>query len=328
MRAVTFEDEDLSFDALLLGAVADGSWAELRGALTRGLAAERAGAPTDTAAVREAESSFRRARGLLAGEDLRSWLDEREVTLGDWRSHVRRMLAAEEHLLATPEAFPELGLPDAARVAVAVEGLVGQASDVLLLGVAAGSPALAEDTGDQARALAGRAADDLALPLADRALGRLTVEAAEVLRLRGQLDRARTEIAAETVREAIAEHLLDWTVLVYDELVLPTEQAAREAALCLGEDGMDLEEVGRLAGAPPLRCRVSAQDADPRLLAGSPGAPLGPVSSVRGWQVIVLRERRAPSPDEPQTRERARELALRRVLDRRLAGRVLWHVVH
>jgi len=330
MQAVTFDDEDLAFDALLVAATADGSWAELRGALARGLAAELDGVQPDPAAARAAESVFRRARGLLAGEDLLAWLAERDVTVGDWRAHVRRMLLAEDQSAPSPDAVPDLDLAIAARTAVRLEDLVARAARPLLLGAAAGEQPLQDDE-QRATSIAASAAADLALPLADRNPEHLAVQAAAVLRLRGQLERARTELDARTVRETIAEHSLDWTVLVYDELVVQTEQAAREAMLCVGEDGMDLEAVGGLVGAQVHRHRHVAAEAavaGPHLLAATPGAALGPVSGADGWRMLVLRERRAPTADDPATWARARELALEQILDRRLAGRVRWHVIH
>jgi hypothetical protein len=328
MPAVTFDGEELYLDALLVGAVADGSWAELRTALRRGVVADQARPKLDTSAVRTAESSFRRTRGLLAGEDLLAWLAEREVTVGDWRAHVRRMLLAEEPPLPDSHPVSNTVLAAAEHTALAVEDVAARAARRLLLGAAAGGPAPAHDP-RHALALATRAADDPALPLADRNLRSLSAHAARVLRLRGQMERARTEVDARAVRETVAEHRLDWTVLVYDELIVPTEPAAREAVLCVSEDRMDLAAVGLIAGAPVHQGRrIAAQGANPHLLAGETGAPLGPIFGADGWRVLVVRERRTPALDDPDTYARARELALERILDRRLAGRVRWHVVH
>src|ERR1700722_16588056 len=92
MRAVAFGDLELGLDEILLGAVADGSWHRLRDQLARGVAAQLAGVVPDQTAVRAAEDVFRRRHNLLAAEDLRQWLDERELTTADWRAHLQRLL--------------------------------------------------------------------------------------------------------------------------------------------------------------------------------------------------------------------------------------------
>jgi len=47
----------------------------------------------------------------------------------------------------------------------------------------------------------------------------------------------------------LAAHWLDWIRMECRRFALPTLESAREAALCVREDGMDLDEVARSAGA-------------------------------------------------------------------------------
>jgi hypothetical protein len=327
MLAVSYDEADLTVDSLLIGALHDGTWDRLRALLARGIGAELAHQVPSRTAQQEAETAFRRARGMLAGEDLRAWLAARDLTLTEWRSHIRLKLLGEDRDGLLP-VVPLDSLPDAARAAVAIEGIYEAAARPMLFGAASGEPPPMPDPA-LSEALAVRAADDSALPVERRDLSSLTREAEVVLRLHGQLERARSQVDEQTIRDTVAEHALDWTVLLCDEIVLDTEAAAREAMLCLSSDGVGLRAVAGLAGKEVREgMEIGAQAADPALLAAEVGASVGPLAVGAGWAVQILAARRAPDPADPNTRTRARDLALERVLERRLAGRLRWHVTH
>ena len=323
MRAVAFGDVELDLDEILLGAVADGSWERLRAQLARGIAAQQAGGRLDLPALRGAEETFRRRHNLLAAEDLGNWLDDRKVTVSDWRAHLQRLLLGESGIESPVDGEP---LAEAARIAVAVEGLVGESGLRLLSGAAASGPPPGVD-GDDAAALALRAAGDSALPLEERSADGLRARAIRVLHLRALLDLERAAVEPRLIREMIAAQTLERTELRYDAVELRSESAAREVVFCLLEEGEDLGDVAARAGVPVVRCEVAGGDAGPQLLGAVAGEPLGPLAGRDGrWCVQVLRERIAPDTDDPEVWNRVRDSIVEEALERRLAGRVHWYV--
>jgi hypothetical protein len=323
MRAVAFGDLELSLDEILLGAVADGSWHRLRDQLSRGVAAQLAGAVLEQPAVRAAEETFRRRRNLLAAEDLHQWLDERHLTVADWQAHLQRLLLSEAWT-GSPAAGKSLA--EAARIGVALEDLVFQSALRLLAAAAASGPAPVVEN-DAVTELVAQAAGDAALPVADRSTDALNAGAATVLRLRARFEQARAAVNPRLVRETIAAQALERTELRYDEVELGTESAAREFVACVRDDGEELGAVAARADAAVMSFRVTGGEAEPQLLGAVPGELLGPVvSRGGGWRVMVLRERVASDPEAPEVWNSVRDAVLEQTLERRLAGRVRWYV--
>jgi hypothetical protein len=323
MRAVAFGDLELGLDEILLGAVADGSWHRLRDQLSRGVAAQLAGVVLEQPAARTAEETFRTRHNLLAAEDLRQWLDERKLTIVDWRAHLERLLLAESW---TGSPADGEFLAEAGRIGVALEDLVFESGLRLLAGAAASGPPPYVES-DAATELAAQAAGDAALPVADRNTDGLNAGATTVLRLRAQFQQARAAVDPRLVRETIAAQALERTQLRYDEVELRTESAACEFVACVRDDGEELGAVAARAGAAVMSFRVTAGEAGPQLLGAVPGELLGPVvSRGGGWRVMVLRERIAADPDDPEVWNSVRDAVLEQTLERRLAGRVRWYV--
>src|SRR5262249_61911528 len=92
---------------------ADGSWEELEASTRRGLAALRDAAATDRRPsqdeVTEAARRFRYAHDLLAGEELNAWLEQRQVTLAEWRAYVERDIVRGRTSTEEPVVEGEVG---------------------------------------------------------------------------------------------------------------------------------------------------------------------------------------------------------------------------
>jgi hypothetical protein len=329
MRAVTFDDEELDFDALLVAAVADSSWEAMRRSISCGQAASASGAVASPEDLVAARTAFRRARGLLAADDLHRWLSARSVTVEQWRSHVLLMVLAA----AVPPGDLRHdrdgdSVRAAAAVAIRVEDFLAPAANTLLLGAASTSRVEQVDVTEVA-ALVDAVRGEPDLPLLDPSEERIRAHATTVTRLRAQLDLARQQVDDHETIAALQANLVDWTEFDYEEVVLPTESSAKEAALCVRLDGRDLVSVGELAGAAVQRHQQTVTTAGPTgafLVGAVVGDAIGPIESPEGWRVAVLRDRRPPDPDDASIRARAREQVLERSLGRRLAGRVTWHV--
>jgi len=132
------------------------------------------------------------------------------------------------------------------------------------------------------------------------------------------------------VPERVRANALGWLSFETEELTSPSEDAAREARLCVREDGATLAEVaGELRTKLFERTRVFADtDAElaSRLAAASPGELVGPLASDDGYLLARLRAKRPPSVDDPLVVERARTELVAETIARNAAGRVTWYV--
>jgi hypothetical protein len=143
---------------------------------------------------------------------------------------------------------------------------------------------------------------------------------------------ARFHAACEAVTtpEALAgcleAHQLQWVRLTVDSLCVDTEAAAREALLCVREDGLSLHDVGALARRPVLRRElfveeVGAEHRD-RCLSAEIGQVQGPLAVGGRFEVSAIVSRTTPTLDDARVVERARGAAIDDALRRAARDRV------
>jgi hypothetical protein len=265
--------------------------------------------------VRAAAAAFRRERRLLSAEEMEAWLARRGLSAGVWMRWVRGELARAEG--------GDDGEPDA--VALYAEALC---------------------SGALARA-ARRLAELLVAPEPHAADGAPAVDPAPLAALGVDPDGARPVLDALAAGEAALERLAervaspqaiderirarqtDWLAVGFRALTVGAEPAAREALLCVRDDGMALEEVADLAAAPLSREQSLLADAPPalreHLLSASPGEPIGPLERDGAVALLIVDDKRAPGADDPEVVRRARDELLARTLQREVTTRVRWH---
>jgi hypothetical protein len=295
-------------------------WTKLEEQTRLGLAcvarADDAGDDVGDEELQAAASEFRYERDLISGQEMEGWLGRWALDADDWMEYLRRGLLRERW--ATELAGP------AASYSVEPED------------VEEALPAEAICSGfltRTARKLAGRAA----AAARAREEGWLAEEAFEVdaeVALE-RIDAAFRQFCERIVTEAalaaqLASRRLDWIRMECQCLSLPTLESAREAALCVREDGMDLDEVAGSAGASVEAVSDFLEDWEPALrdslLAAGAGALLGPIASGDGFLLVLVREKVLPSLEDPAVRSRAEERLLDAALAREMDTRVTWHV--
>ena len=321
-------------DAVLLGLVI-GLWMPFERRVAAGLALQRAGHVPDREAVGEALIAFRRSRRLLAAEDLRTWMVERDLDRGDLEACVARRVLRET---AGPDAEQELldraPPPDAAVAAVLraeafVDGVLEECA--LALAEHAAAAAIDRERGEPDRELVDRLVAT-ASSGPDRGFGpELRDRATEVLRAyaahRRFLDAAA---ATDRLRERLSMRRLDLTRVRFEELRLHSRDAAREAQLCLQVDGMALPQVAVRANVACTPCEAELGELPAGLraamAAGRPGELVGPVADEDStWRLAVVQKRQPPTLEDPAIRRRLADEVGGRALARRMAGRVSWH---
>jgi hypothetical protein len=324
-EALAFEARSFTVAEIVVAGVASGRWPALEDESARGVAALEAAGDPPADDRRDAANAFRYERSLLAREDLERWLEERSLTMQDWLGHIRRRLARQ----LAPDAHDADATP-VLRADAICSGVLRACADDLIAGAAA------------ARAVGVHEADTSAVDDLVRS-ARATIALAEVdetmlneyARVVVELETARRRleheaVAGDAVPERVRANALGWLSFETEELTSPSEDAAREARLCVREDGATLAEVaGELRTKLFERTRVFADtDAElaSRLAAASPGELVGPLASDDGYLLARLRAKRPPSVDDPLVVERARTELVAETIARNAAGRVTWYV--
>ena len=135
-------------------------------------------------------------------------------------------------------------------------------------------------------------------------------------------------VTPKAVAAQIESCRTDWTRLECDSLSFPEEQAAREAALCMREDGQALDRVAEDANSEVRREQVSIEATEPdfrhHFLGAQKGGLIGPVGRGEEFVLYLVREKVLPSGNDPQIAARAEAAVVQRLVDREVNDRVKW----
>ena len=277
--------------------------------------------------------AFRRARGLVAGDDYLAWLSERSLSPADVEAHLARAALREPLGGGLETHHPD---PERITLAIRAEAILGgnlRGWAERLARCAAAARGLAAGNGEPPSPVAAPNA-----ALIDAAARRPSSGLTEA----GARDRATTVTALleaervfsdrvvtdERIERCLASHGLDWQRFVWEEVAFASEGAAREATLWVREDGMELGEVAGLARTAVEIREAYATDVPEfsgLLAATAPGELVGPLTGDRGWRLLRMRERMPPAVADRVLLERARGEIVEDALERHLAGRVKRH---
>jgi hypothetical protein len=325
-----------------------GRWAEVEDTARRGLACvkrldnlEEELSDTD---VEAAATAWRYERDLLSADDTESWLLERHVAMAHWFGYVHRLVLRRrwsdrlDEIVAAHEVMP-LEIEDVLYEEGVCSGALPELAERLAAEAAVDDRVEEESaiarverpTEPRVRAIVARLPPEVSrlgmygVP-PGVCLERAAVLACMMLSFEGFIDRIS---ALATLEREIEPHRLDWTRLECDSITLSAEGAAREAALVVREDGLPISEAARLANASLARTRDVLEDIEPalrdRLVGAQPGELIGPVPNERGFVLVSVLDRVAPSIADPSIRDRARDLVVTRTIEREVASRVRWH---
>jgi hypothetical protein len=307
----TLGEETFSWGDVVAAAQLDGSWKELEATSRQGLACRmRLTASPEELPQEEvvaATTRFRYTRNLLAGEELNEWLDHWGLDVSQWHEYMTRYLLRERwagELADTLERYSVID-EDVAGVVWAeavCSGFLPRYAQRL-----AGACALAVAAGEP-----------------------IGASPAALTHLKAVADQARRDaVTDEAVAREVAQHRLEWLRIDGDVLGLPTEDVAREAALCVRDDGRPLAEVAEEAGSEAATLRAYVEDLDAELAAALVGAQegelVGPIEREDGFTLVVVRRKTPPDAADPDVRRRAEERIVARTADRAVLDHVEWH---
>lgn len=267
---------------------------EVRQALACLRRAAEQGPPPDHETQRSTATEFRRARRLLAAEDLESWLTERGLTVAQWRRYIRGETLRKRHA-AELDTLVDRYPPDDAVADTALP----------IWGTCSGA------FSDWAEALANRAA---AAHAVCEDTGRPPPEPDDLDTHETLFDRFAAHAAtAERLEALIASRYLDWLHVDCDIAVFTDPDTAAEARLCVHDDGWSLAEAARAGGAALRATHLLVEDvaagARADFVRARDGDLLGPLELGSGPALVRVRRKSPPSLDDVELRTRAtREL--------------------
>jgi hypothetical protein len=289
-----------------------GQWAQLEDEIHAGLAVSRQAArlewKPDPQQLRRVARQFRYKHRLIAADDLASWLHRWGVTAPQWTTWLRQQLLREAY------ADPPIDLSDEPAAAATVEALLWPA------GVFSGRLA------NWAREVARRAAVGAVSGRASASPRDAAEESAVESAYREFCDAAATPRALQA---AVTANRQGWTRIEYGWVKLASAEAAREALLCLREDGAELDTVADLAGVTVEQHALLAEQLDillrQRFLSAVPGDVVDPVVDDTSYAVAVVTAKEPPTTEDPAVRARAAATVAEQAVRRAVEDLVRWH---
>ena len=319
-------------------------WAALQKQVREGIACTKRLAGDkdllDPGELKSAANDFRYQRKLLSAEEAESWLKKRDLTVEMWTEYIqrtvlRRKWAADLDDIVARYAVTEDEIDEAAtceaicseRLTALAHKLAGRAA------VFARAETQPEHPAPDARP---RPSDHEHIA---SAFAKLAVPGFPLEYWQERVDwLARVEeafppfcahpVMPDALADEVGAHHFDWIVVDYRFAPFRDEETAREAALCIREDGAGLAELAGRAGSAEDGGRVLLEQAEPELrpylLGARKGETLGPLRWRDQFVIVQVLEKTLPSVDEPQVRERASEAALSSRIEREVLDRVRW----
>jgi hypothetical protein len=330
------------WEDVILAAHLGGAWADLQTEVCDGLAClshlRATRAVLDDAMVETAACAFRETRQLFTAAETEAWLAQRGVTVDNWMKYIRRSLLRRQWTSQLPTLTARYP-PAEARVNRSLK----------IVGICSGH------LGQFAHHLAGRAAvherlqNEVGTPLAsaepreaalsavvDPAPGELGLtperlqERRELLaRLECSFERFRQQVlTTEAIRRQITARHTDWIRLECLSVSFANEAAAREAALCVRQDGEDLHDVAARARTVVHARHFKLEDLEPLLygafLSAGKGELLGPLAVGQEFQLFLVCDKTLPFDKDPITQRLAEQALLQDLLDREIGLRIQW----
>jgi hypothetical protein len=323
-------------DVVLL-ALLTGRWTPLERDIREGLAcirhAEEAGAEEPESAIDEFAAEFRYDRDLITAQETETWLEQHGLEASEWLEWARREVLRREWAPQI-EALTHRYRASPAEVAgaAAVDLLCSSRGRELLMDLAqrAAANAALEEAGETV-------AGGLSAETADRILARLPgvdpADAFSRLEHLARLDRGYARFrdiapTAELIRRELELGRLEWVRLDCRVLQFETEALAREAVLCVREDGLGVDQVAESAHALVYEMRFYLGELDselqPRLLAAAPGELVGPVAFENRHALFLVLDKLLPDEQAPGLRKDIEGRAVARAVTDQVNRRVRW----
>ncbi|HXH09282.1 MAG TPA: hypothetical protein VNP04_05900 [Alphaproteobacteria bacterium] len=344
----TIGNQGYTWADVVLAAHLWGDWATMEQDVRAGLAClkhmENTGEGPTAAEVQAAAREFRYARQLISAQEAEAWLAHRHLSPETWLAYLQRSVLRQQWSSRLRELLLQYPIT-AAEVAqhIVSEGICSGKLAEYAQKLAAraaiharGREAMtAEPPGSATEAAQSRICQLPPLrPDICRLLGlppeRCRERLHTLLGLEAEFERVcRSILTPKTLQDQLRVHGLDWIRLDCHCLMVPQEQMAREALLCVREASMTLAEVAAHAHIDMQHIRWYLEDVEPMLqpyfLAARQGEWLGPFCVGDAYALFWVLDKVMPAIDAPDIRRRAEQRVLRRLIDEAIDTQVRWH---
>ena len=313
MTLFTIESQEFGWDEIVIAAELWGEWQNFVETVRQSLACLHVATETNQlpspASIREVANAFRYERNLISGEETRNWLDRWGMTVESWLNCLRGQFLRKHwasRLGEITESYPvaEVDVTEVISNYAVCEGKLDAWS----------------------RKLAGRAA----VAASPGSLPARKSSSREVIaHIESEFESTRQQTVTPKLIEAkIEDHRLDWIHYQCRCLWLDEERVAREAAWCVSEDGLTLDEVAVAAHTEVLPWNFYADEIEtsvrPYFLAARQGDLLGPWKLREKYPLFSLIKKCMPHAGDPKIRSRAEEAIVTSLLARAVNERVKW----
>lgn len=323
-------------DAILL-AMMTGRWNRLAREIHEGLAcvihSEATGAEEPEAAIDDFAAEFRYERDLITAEEAENWLAARNLDADQWlgwarREALRRAWAANVEQLIRDNPVSEAEILAAAPLDLLC-GVRGRELATDLAVRAAAAVAVAEPESSTGAELPEGLADRIRSRLPGIDSGAFQPRLVHLARLeRGY---ARFRALAPTparIQRELEIGRLEWVRLDCRVIKFETETLAREAVLCVREDGLGVDQVARDAHAVVHEMRFFLGELDPALrpalLAATTQELIGPVPFEEGYALFLVLDKLLPDERTPDVRREVERRAISRAETEQVDRLVRW----
>jgi hypothetical protein len=338
-RVFTVQSRDYDWIDVFLEAMVRGDWASFEQQLFEGLAcaAEAAEMQTwaDEARVDAAATAFRYDRDLLTTEETMAWLEHAGLTLEDWTDFLGRGVLRDEWSLRLDT------LVERHRASLVV-------SDANFAAEGLCSPVFRQF----AMALAGRAAVAATLdPSETVPPGRPFKIAKLVIRYAMWLDgldstdlanrlshlshiEAHFNACAQSAKTEqalslyVSRNRLEWMRVDLERLSFKDEDAAREAAFCVREDGLSMADVGLDSRQTVRDTADILEQIEPELrdavLSATVDELIGPIAIGDRFELALLVGKSPADLSDSRVRTRAEQAVVEQLISKAILAHVRW----
>lgn len=303
-------------DAVAFAAIRGELGTEIEEALARTAAEERVAEEELAIDERELQArseSFRYEHGLISAGETETWLAERGLSAEDFGRWLHQQLCRE----VAPAERPGSGWPippDFAgllRIHLWMSGRMEAIAEQLRRRVAAGRELAAAGEGAVAAA-AWRGLDREELLPWLASWGRDERWLEELATIDGAFERlAERSVTPEARARKLSAMARSLAIVEFDLLELDSMDMAREAMMCVRDDGLALAEVARDAGFRVVHQETSLETLGPlgeRLVAAGDGELVGPLESDGRICLYHVLRKRAPSLSDESVVRRVDEM--------------------
>jgi hypothetical protein len=264
--------------------------------------------PTATE-MRQAANAFRYAHNLISAEDASAWLARWEMTVEDWTNYLRGQLLREhwagqlDKIAATPAV-----------------------SDAEVFEVIKSHAVCGDKLRDWAVKLAGRAA----VAAYSGSFDAVAHSPGELIaHIEAAYERQQKQtVTPKLIETKIASHCLDWIRFDCRYVWFPEKRIAREAAWCVSEDGLSLDEVAGDACGIVQHWNFYLDEIEApvrsHFLAAHTGDCLGPIKMLEGFPLFSIVAKTIPLAEDPQIRGRAERAIIASFIEQAINERVRW----